>query len=443
MRIYLKKQHLSRLTTTFTLFVSLAACGVGEAELDGLFDSDAASGASADASSDSGFSPDHDSDAIESSGGSDLGADVVDSADLDGNTAPEDQDAGNGPDGGNRGTGIPSDCTRALADEQLCDGIPDCEDATDERNCRGFICPTTVNWIPVSQLCDGEQNCTGGGDEADEICDTANTCDDGVGSFFEWDRCDLSEKCADGTDELNCEAWMCPDSIDPIVTEQLCDETLDCSTGADELVDACFQSFTCNNLEEIPFSQRCDGTPDCFEGEDEAGCGRFVCDDDGTIPASNVCDGNVECRDGSDEDPARCAGNFSCADGVTSVAGRQTCDGINDCPAGDDELNCSAYTCADGSSIGYDQLCDDVRDCGDGDDELVARCVERFTCLDSGLLIESYARCDGNADCEDGSDELDCAFFICSPRERVSSALRCDGNEDCEGGEDELSCEGR
>ena len=117
MRIYLKKQHLSHLTTTFTLFVSLAACGVGEAELDGIFDSDAASGASADASSDSGFSPDHDSDAIGTSEGSDLGA--------DGNTAPEDQDAGNGPDGGNRGTGIPSDCTRKLAAEQLCDGIRD------------------------------------------------------------------------------------------------------------------------------------------------------------------------------------------------------------------------------------------------------------------------------------------------------------------------------
>ena len=46
-------------------------------------------------------------------------------------------------------------------------------------------------------------------------------------------------------------------------------------------------------------------------------------------------------------------------------------------------------------------------------------------------------------DCADGSDELDCAFFVCSPRERISSALRCDGTEDCEGGEDELSCEGR
>jgi len=436
--------HLARFTLTATLVVSIAACG---AALDGFFDADAASETAADASLDSGFSPDHDSDAMGTSGGDAaegaLDSDSVDNADLDGSMAPEGQDSGNGPDGGNRGTGIPSDCTRTLDAEQLCDGIPDCDDATDERNCRGFICPTTVNWIPVSQLCDGEENCTGGGDETEDICATVNTCENGAGRYFDWDRCDLSAKCADGTDELNCESWVCPDTTDPIVAQQLCDETLDCSTGADELVNDCFPAFVCNNLREIPLSQRCDGTPDCLEAEDEAGCTRFLCRNGGSIPAANVCNGTPDCSDGSDEDTARCAVNFACADGITSVAGRQTCDGVNDCPAGDDERNCSTYTCADGSSIGYDQLCDDARDCPDGDDELVRRCTERFTCTDSGLEIERYARCDGNADCGDGSDELDCAFFVCSPRERIAAALRCDGTEDCEGGEDETACEGR
>lgn len=406
MRINSKKQNLSRLIATFTLFVSLAACGVGEAELDGISGSDAVSGVSADASSDSSFAPDHDSDAIESNGESDL--------DADSSAAPEGPDSGNEPDSGNRGNGIPSDCTRALAAERLCDGILDCEDATDERSCRGFICPTTVNWIPISQLCDGEQNCTDGGDEADEICATATTCTDGVGSFFAWDRCDLSEKCADGTDELNCDPWMCPDSLDLIVAEQLCDETRDCSNGADELVDVCFPLFGCVNGDEIPFSQRCDGTPDCLEGEDEAGCGRFVCDDDRTIPASNVCDGNVDCGDGSDEDTARCSYTFACADGITSVAGRQRCDGINDCPGSvedarsDDEQECTTYVCADGRSIDYGRMCDEVRDCPNGDDELVVRCAPAFACVDSNVRIESDARCDGIEDCEDGSDEDDC-----------------------------------
>lgn len=56
----------------------------------------------------------------------------------------------------------------------------------------------------------------------------------------------------------------------------------------------------------------------------------------------------------------------------------QTCDGFNDCPDGDDELNCTS--CKNGA----------------------------FHCAQSQRCIASHKRCDGVQDCPDLADELNC-----------------------------------
>ncbi|ROT81972.1 hypothetical protein C7M84_024882 [Penaeus vannamei] len=104
----------------------------------------------------------------------------------------------------------------------------------------------------------------------------------------------------------------------------------------------------------------CDGVRECPRGEDEAECGasgcrqdQFSCDDDTQcIESSQVCDGVQDCFDNADEDPAKCfvtparptcrsddQGPRTCDDGTTYAC---FCDGVRECPRGEDEAECGA-----------------------------------------------------------------------------------------------------
>lgn len=47
--------------------------------------------------------------------------------------------------------------------------MPHCKDQSDERNCchNGFQCPQTEVCLPLSLICDGNENCADGSDEKD------------------------------------------------------------------------------------------------------------------------------------------------------------------------------------------------------------------------------------------------------------------------------------
>jgi hypothetical protein len=126
---------------------------------------------------------------------------------------------------------------------EVCDGTPDCADATDETHCglpscAGFVCADDV-CVPMEQLCDGQADCN------------------------------------DGSDEVAC---VLPD----------CDGLV-CDGGG-----------TCALRSQI-----CDGTPDCADTEDERHCGGFcdgvLCADGRCARASDVCDGQPLCTDAEDE----------------------------------------------------------------------------------------------------------------------------------------------
>jgi hypothetical protein len=103
--------------------------------------------------------------------------------------------------------------------------------------------------------------------------------------------------------------------------------------------------------------------------------------------------------------------DFTCGDGST-VSARWQCDGVADCPGGEDE-DCpdGTFDCAGGPPIPAGWHCDGFEDCTGGDDE--ADCGPALVC-DDGTSLPSSKECNGDMDCAGGEDELDCTTLTCT-----------------------------
>ncbi len=179
-------------------------------------------------------------------------------------------------------------------------------------------------------------------------------------------------------------------------------------------------------------------TPVPAASDDTPTCANYV----KALTACHVITGTrlADCNDSKPilECVFACVKNASCDEIKADY-----CDGSYDAYASclDDCNNAqpaAMFVCNDGTEIMASFRCDGVPDCPGGEDEVCP--PGTFTC-DNGLMIPAGWKCDGVSDCENGEDERDCGPpFVCNDGTTLPSSKECDGTADCAQGEDELDC---
>ncbi|CAK8674679.1 unnamed protein product [Clavelina lepadiformis] len=364
---------------------------------------------------------------------------------------------------------------RCVSSSYVCNGMDDCKDGSDEKDCNGTCGPYAFKCdnnqcIYISWKCDGDDDC---GDNSDEVgCPTPRPCSS---TSFQCDNgrcisptwvCDSTNDCGDGSDEKDCESQTCNpqqfacDDQRCISSNLRCNGYEDCRQGEDEKdcpPVSCDPSyyFACSNgVQCIGKSYKCDGASDCRDGSDEIGCptlhpgqcenDQFQCQSNGVcIPQTWYCDSRIDCDDGSDEPPTcpvkECASyEFRC-DNNLCISSIYKCNGYNNCGDGSDEKDCptppptlppppcgfNEWECPGTTQcIEYSKVCNGLSDCPDALDEgdfcSVNRC-NGYGCTDqcANLPDGPLCWCDGDGyqllnDSKTCADIDECSLHYCS-----------------------------
>ena len=240
-----------------------------------------------------------------------------------------------------------------------------------------FLCKDD-NFIPATYQCDGENDCRGNEDErnCDHMkCSTHNNCTEGC-LFPDCICTQLYHQCTLGGcvhQTFVCDGIAhCPaDDSD----ELMCQYQLSKNTQRKRLFNDAFSLCNSFSNESYPNNEVCLLTRDqygvtehCSNTEHLRFCVDFRCPnhykclESYCIPLHQVCDGIKDCPTGQDEGNCgefACQGYFQCKGTHMCLHLHYLCDGVVDCPFhSDDEQHCDNYRCPkDCQCIGFTVTC--------------------------------------------------------------------------------------
>ena len=227
-----------------------------------------------------------------------------------------------------------------IPDALVCNGISNCGNSEDETRCP--VCFSGRSLSPLCPCSIFQYQCDGGGCVHYDLL------------------CDSIADCSHGDDETFCHGFkIYPRFSDNIIKKSFITDLCDPPIG-DMLM--CRSKLQCFNSSEICHYEHSDGVMAYCEDGSHIGRGslcryvecskQYKCPNSYCIPVRKVCDGITDCPIGDDElhcNAYKCPGHLKCFGVSYCVPPHEICDGISHCPLQEDEKHCQ--TCPPGLPV--------------------------------------------------------------------------------------------